>query len=56
MLFWRVKPLDKILETAGKRVVRHDGRQILLLKTPAGLFATVNRCPHESYPLREGSD
>lgn len=43
------------LDTQGKLVVRHDGRQILLLHTPAGLFATVNRCPHEGYPLREGT-
>ncbi len=43
------------LAAAGKMVVRHEGRQILLLDTPAGLFACVNRCPHEGYPLREGS-
>ncbi|MBI2255147.1 MAG: Rieske (2Fe-2S) protein [Proteobacteria bacterium] len=43
------------LAAAGKLVVRHEGRQILLLDTPAGIFATVNRCPHEGYPLREGS-
>ena len=39
----------------GKLVVRHEGRQILLLQTPAGMFACVNRCPHEGYPLREGT-
>jgi nitrite reductase/ring-hydroxylating ferredoxin subunit len=43
------------LTAAGKLVVRHEGRQILLLDTPAGLFASVNRCPHEGYPLREGT-
>lgn len=43
------------LAAAGKLVIRHDGRQILLLDTPTGLFACVNRCPHEGYPLREGS-
>lgn len=43
------------LAATGKLVVRHDGRQILLLQTEAGLFACVNRCPHEGYPLREGS-
>lgn len=43
------------LEKAGKLVVRHEGRQILLLETPAGRFACLNRCPHEGYPLREGT-
>lgn len=43
------------LAAKGKLVVRHDGRQILLMETPAGRFACVNRCPHEGYPLREGT-
>jgi nitrite reductase/ring-hydroxylating ferredoxin subunit len=42
------------LEAKGKAVVRHDGRQILVLRTPAGVFACTNRCPHEGYPLSEG--
>ena len=46
-------PLAK-LETNGKLVVRHQGRQILLTLTPRGLFACANRCPHEGYPLSEG--
>lgn len=43
------------LAAAGKMVVRHEGRQILLLQNAAGMFACVNRCPHEGYPLREGT-
>lgn len=43
------------LAKTGKLVVRHEGRQILLLETPAGRFACLNRCPHEGYPLREGT-
>ncbi len=43
------------LKAAKKLVVRHEGRQILLMETPAGIFACFNRCPHEGYPLREGS-
>ncbi|MBK8160511.1 MAG: Rieske (2Fe-2S) protein [Rhodospirillaceae bacterium] len=43
------------LDKSRKLVVRHEGRQILLLSTQAGLFACVNRCPHEGYPLREGT-
>ena len=42
------------LEAKGKAVVRHDGRQFLVLRTPAGVFACTNRCPHEGYPLSEG--
>ena len=29
--------------------------QILLLHTERGVFACANRCPHEGYPLSEGS-
>jgi len=42
------------LQERGRMVVRVAGRQILLLSTEAGLFACVNRCPHEGYPLSEG--
>ncbi len=45
---------DKLAE-AGKAVVRHDGRQILVLQTERGLYACANRCPHEGYPLSEGA-
>ncbi|HEX3349132.1 MAG TPA: Rieske (2Fe-2S) protein [Acetobacteraceae bacterium] len=43
-------------ELAAKRqaVVRHDGRQILVLQTDRGVLACANRCPHEGYPLSEG--
>jgi len=43
------------LRAAGRLVVRVDGRQILLVDTEQGLFATANRCPHEGYPLSEGT-
>jgi nitrite reductase/ring-hydroxylating ferredoxin subunit len=42
------------LETSGKVIFRHDGRQILVLRTQRGIFACTNRCPHEGYPLSEG--
>jgi nitrite reductase/ring-hydroxylating ferredoxin subunit len=42
------------LEASGKMVARTGGRQVLILKTEAGLFACPNRCPHEGYPLSEG--
>ena len=43
------------LLATGRMVVRVDGRQILLIETAEGPFATANRCPHEGYPLSEGS-
>ena len=43
------------LAQKGKAVVRHGGRQILLVHGVAGSFACVNRCPHEGYPLSEGT-
>src|SRR5262249_9052133 len=43
------------LAAEGSAIVRHEGRQILLLRTEHGLFACANRCPHEGYPLSEGT-
>ena len=43
------------LEAKGRLVFRTDGRQIALFDTPGGVLACNNRCPHEGYPLREGS-
>jgi nitrite reductase/ring-hydroxylating ferredoxin subunit len=43
------------LAERGNAVVRHAGRQILLTHSEAGVFACVNRCPHEGYPLSEGT-
>lgn len=52
---WRaVAPVDR-LERDGRAVARVDGRQILLLRTDKGLYACNNRCPHEGYPLSEGT-
>ena len=43
------------LKSKGRVVFRKSGRQIALFDTPKGVFACNNRCPHEGYPLREGS-
>jgi len=43
------------LAEQAKVVVRHGGRRILLVHSEAGVFACVNRCPHEGYPLSEGT-
>lgn len=40
----------------GRKVVRRAGKQVLLLSTGGKLFAIANRCPHEGYPLSEGTE
>jgi nitrite reductase/ring-hydroxylating ferredoxin subunit len=39
----------------GRRVVKARGKQILLIGNGGRLFACNNRCPHEGYPLSEGT-
>src|SRR5215472_15240070 len=39
----------------GKKLLRHDGRQVLVVVHEGRLFALGNRCPHEGYPLSEGT-
>lgn len=43
------------LEQAGKAVVKLNGKQILLLKSGEKIYACNNRCPHEGFPLAEGT-
>ncbi|MYE59606.1 MAG: Rieske 2Fe-2S domain-containing protein, partial [Alphaproteobacteria bacterium] len=43
------------LRRKGRTVFRLDGRQIALFDTAKGIRACNNRCPHEGYPLREGT-
>ena len=43
------------LKRKGRLVFRKAGCQIALFDTPHGVLACNNRCPHEGYPLREGS-
>jgi nitrite reductase/ring-hydroxylating ferredoxin subunit len=43
------------LHAHGRRLVRHGGRQVLLLAQGERVFAIANRCPHEGYPLSEGT-
>lgn len=43
------------LEAGGRAMVRRGGRQIALFVTAAGVRAIANRCPHEGYPLSEGT-
>ena len=39
----------------GRLVVKQGSLQILLLKADSRWYAIDNRCPHEGYPLAEGT-
>lgn len=41
--------------TNGPIVFRHQRLQIAVYQTAKGLYAIDNRCPHEGYPLAEGT-
>src|SRR5580698_4870436 len=43
------------LTRRGRKLVRKGGRQILLIASGSQVFAIANRCPHEGYPLSEGT-
>jgi len=43
------------LGSNGRKLVRHEGRQVLVIAQEGRLFAIANRCPHEGYPLSEGT-
>jgi nitrite reductase/ring-hydroxylating ferredoxin subunit len=44
------------LAAKGRAVLRRDGKQIVLFLSSDGVvYACNNRCPHEGYPLREGT-
>ena len=44
------------LAASGRKLLRKNGKQILLLLSGGRLFAIANRCPHEGYPLSEGTE
>jgi nitrite reductase/ring-hydroxylating ferredoxin subunit len=52
--FVKVATLDALAERK-VQVVKVGGKQIALFHGPKGVFACNNRCPHEGYPLSEGS-
>lgn len=52
--FIKVATLESVA-AKGVQVVRVGGRQIALFHGPKGVFACNNRCPHEGYPLSEGT-
>src|SRR5690349_3730337 len=44
------------LRSSGRKVIRRAGKQVLLLAVGGRQFAIANRCPHEGYPLSEGTE
>src|ERR1700743_3426139 len=47
---------EETLKAKGRHVLRRGGKQVLLLAREGRLFALANRCPHEGYPLSEGTE
>ena len=43
------------LAPSGRKVLRRGKRQILLIAAGQAVFAVAARCPHEGYPLSEGT-
>jgi nitrite reductase/ring-hydroxylating ferredoxin subunit len=43
------------LEAKGRKLLRKDAKQILFIASAGRIFAVANRCPHEGYPLSEGT-
>lgn len=43
------------LEKKGKLIAKIKGKQILLIKSKDKVLACNNRCPHQGFPLSEGS-
>jgi nitrite reductase/ring-hydroxylating ferredoxin subunit len=52
---WFDAGLRDDLAAKGRRVLKAHGKQILLLLNGGQIFACNNRCPHEGYPLSEGT-
>ena len=47
-------PVEK-LRRSGAAVAKVGGKQIALFLVNGEIYACNNRCPHEGYPLREGT-
>jgi len=49
-----VASLQSLLDK-GRHLFKAEGKQIAVFAGDGGVFACNNRCPHEGYPLMEGS-
>lgn len=54
-MVWTKAASHRELLARGRMVVKPAGRPILILAAAGGVFACNNRCPHEGYPLSEGT-
>lgn len=52
---WVVATSFEELSAKHKVVAKRQGKQILLWQVGDEIFACANRCPHEGYPLSEGT-
>ena len=52
--WFRAASLEDVRQR-GRVLFRHDGRQIAIFDTGKGILACNNRCPHEGFPLHEGT-
>lgn len=50
----RVASLSE-LQAKGRMLIKHGDKQVVLFHGPKGVFACNNRCPHEGYPLSQGT-
>lgn len=51
----RVENGARRLKEKGRMLVKEGGRQIAVFQGEKGIFACNNKCPHEGYPLSEGT-
>lgn len=51
----RIKGAAEKLAEKGRILVKEGGRQIAVFQGEKGIFACNNKCPHEGYPLSEGT-
>lgn len=52
---WRDALALSDLKAAGRKVVKLDGKQIAVFWRDGTVYACNNRCPHEGFPLVEGT-
>ncbi|MCA9699469.1 MAG: Rieske 2Fe-2S domain-containing protein, partial [Myxococcales bacterium] len=54
MTWRRATTLDE-LERRGALVFKHERFQLAILQSQGRCYAVDNRCPHEGYPLSQGT-
>jgi nitrite reductase/ring-hydroxylating ferredoxin subunit len=52
---WVYAAINSDFENTNNKLIRVEEKQIALFKTANGFRACDNRCPHEGYPLSQGS-